>query len=106
MVALVAGVLGFAVLLHFAIRRAHIQRRPVLLVGMIAGALPSLYVGLTWATLISDSYLRLARPWVTLLSLAATSFIALRLVEMRREVGRWRARIGDLLTMTAAITAA
>src|SRR5262249_20427214 len=60
----------------------------------------------TWAAILSESYLRLARPWVTLLSLASTAFIAVRLTEQRAQVSRWRARIGDLLTMAAAITAA
>jgi hypothetical protein len=55
---------------------AGVGKRRVLLAGMIAGALPALYVGLTWTALFSDSYLRLARPWVTLLLAAATSFIA------------------------------
>ncbi|MFT3774520.1 MAG: VWA domain-containing protein [Minicystis sp.] len=104
--ALVASVIAFAWFVRVAIRRAGVGRRPVLLAGMIAGALPALYVGLTWARVISDVYLRLARPWVTLLALAATSFIAWRLASRRALAGPWRIRLGDLLTMAAAITAA
>jgi Ca-activated chloride channel family protein len=104
--ALALGASGFGLILRFAIRKVGVQRRPLLLAGMLLGALPALYIGLAWAALLSDSYLRLARPWVTLLSLAATAFIAVRLTRQRAQVGPWRARIGDVLTMTAAITAA
>jgi uncharacterized membrane protein len=103
--ALVAGLLGFAWLLRFA-RRAGVGARPVLLGGMIAGALPALYVALTWASLVPGSYLRLARPWVTLLALAATAFIALRLSRRKAKASPWRVRSGDLLSMAAALGAA
>jgi uncharacterized membrane protein len=103
--ALLAGVLGFAWLLRAAVR-AGVGRRPVLLAGMIAGALPALYIGLTWAHLASDAYLRLGRPWVTALALAATSFIAFRLAGRRTQASPWRLRLGDLLTMAAALGAA
>ena len=104
--ALAAGFFGFGLVVRYAILRARVQRRPVLFVGMIVGALPVLYVGLAWAAVISDKYLRLARPWVTLLGLAATSFIAVRLVNARGKRGTGRTVLGDLLTMAAAITAA
>jgi uncharacterized membrane protein len=104
--ALALGLGGFAWLMRFAIREARVAKRPVLLAGMIAGALPALYVGLTWAGAFSDAYLRLARPWVTLLALAATAFIAVRLASRKTAAGPWRIRLGDLLTMIAAITAA
>ena len=74
--AFAAGFFGFGLIVRFAISSARVQRRPALFAGMIVGALPTLYVGLAWAAVISDKYLRLARPWVTLLCLAATSFIA------------------------------
>ena len=104
--ALALGFFVFGLIVRFAIQKAHVQRRPLLLAGMIVGALPALYVGLTWAAVFSDSYLRLARPWVTLLCLAATSFIALRLATARGKQGTGRTVLGDLLTMAAAITAA
>ena len=105
-IALVAGLAGFAALLRAAVTRAGLARRPVLLAGMIVGALPALYVGLGWAGLVSDVYLRLARPGITLLALTATSFIAFRLASRRTHAGPWRLRLGDLLTMTAAIASA
>jgi len=104
--ALAAGFFTFGLIVRFAIRTVQVQRRPALLAGMILGALPALYVGLTWAAVSSDSYLRLARPWVTLLCLAATSFIALRLATPRGKQGTGRTILGDLLVMAAAITAA
>lgn len=103
---LAAGVLAFGWLVREAIRRVGLARRKVLLAGMIAGALPALYVGLTWARAIPDAYLRLARPWVALLALGATSFIAWRLAARKTLAGPWRVRLGDLLTMIAAITSA
>lgn len=106
LLALGAGVIAFAWLVRRAIREVGLAKRRVLLAGMIAGALPALYVGLTWARLIPDAYLRLARPWVTLLALGATSFIAWRLSARRTAASPGRIRLGDLLTMTAAITAA
>ncbi|APR83164.1 Hypothetical protein A7982_08513 [Minicystis rosea] len=105
-VALVVGLLAFAWLVRIAVARVGLARRPVLLAGMIVGALPALYVGLVWARVVSDVYLRLARPWVALLALGATSFIAWRLASRRPLAGPWRIRLGDLLTMAAAIAAA
>jgi uncharacterized membrane protein len=104
--ALAVGFFSFGLIVRYAISSARVQRRPVLFAGMIFGALPVLYVGLAWAAVISDKYLRLARPWVTLLGLAATSFIAVRLVNARGKQGTGRTVLGDLLTMAAAITAA
>lgn len=91
-----------------AITRAALARRPALLAGMIAGALPALHVGLSWAGVVPDAYLRLARPWVTLLALGATTFIALRLAlsSRRGHADPRRLLLGDLLTMTAALAAA
>jgi uncharacterized membrane protein len=95
--------LGFV--LRFALQKGGVGRRKLLLAGMILGALPALYVCLTWTALLSDSYLRLARPWVTLLLAAATSFIALRLAGLRSQQTRGRAALSDFLIMLAAITA-
>ncbi len=69
---------------------AVVARRRVLLAGMIIGALPALYVALTWAGAFSDVYVRLARPWVTLLGLLSTTFIAVRLARVRSAAGPWR----------------
>jgi Ca-activated chloride channel homolog len=103
---LALGVIAYAIFLRWAIRKAKVASRPVLLAGMILGALPALYVGLNWAELFSDSYLRLARPWVTICLLASSAFIAVRLAGQRTKQGPMRALLGDLLTMGAAFTAA
>jgi uncharacterized membrane protein len=104
--ALALGFFTFGLIVRFALGAPKVQRRPALLAGMIVGALPALYVGLTWAAVISGSYLRLARPWITLLCLAATAFVAVRLAAARARQGTGRTVLGDLLIMAAAITAA
>lgn len=105
-IALGAGAIVFALIVRFAIVRARITSRPALLAMMILGALPALYVGLTWAGLLSDSYLRIARPWATLLCLFATSFIALRLAAHKTKQDAWRRHSSDLLAQVAAFAAA
>ncbi len=103
--ALGLGIVAFALVLRFAIQKAGVGKRRVLLAGMIVGALPALYVCLTWTALFSDSYLRLARPWITLLLAGATAFIAVRLARQRAQQTAGRAALADLLVMLAAITA-
>jgi uncharacterized membrane protein len=105
-ISLAAGLVTFAIILRHAILRLNLAKRPALLVTMILGALPALYVGLTWTALLSDSYLRIARPWVTLLVLFATSFIALRLAAHRTRQDAWRTHLSDLLIQVAAFCAA
>jgi uncharacterized membrane protein len=100
------GALLWLLVLRAAVRAGNLRKRPVLLAGMIAGALPALYVGLTWVGLISGSYLRLARPWLTLVCAAATIFVAMRLATGLSNQGPWRARLGDLLAQAATIIAA
>lgn len=104
--ALAALLLAYGLWARFAVTRLGISRRRALLIGMIAGALPALYVALAWAGAVSDVYLRFARPWVTLLALLATAFIAARLAGRRQSAGPTRIAMGDALTMLAAITAA
>jgi Ca-activated chloride channel homolog len=105
-IALAAGALGFAILLRHALAKAGVARRPVLLAGMIVGALPALYVGLSWAAVVPDVYLRLARPQITLLLAAATGFIAVRLASRPTRASALRLVLGDSLTMAAAFSAA
>lgn len=105
-ISLGVGLVAFALLARYAIVRLGVLRRPALFAGMIIGALPALYVGLAWAGLLSDSYLRIARPWVTLAALGATSFIALRLAAFATRQEPWRTHLSDLLTIAAAAAAA
>ncbi|WP_235880123.1 glutamine amidotransferase [Polyangium aurulentum] len=103
---LALGALLYALFLRAVIPAAGLRRRPILLAGMIAGALPALYVGIVWTGLVSGGHLRLARPWITLLALFATAFVALRLASGWTGQGKWRTRLGDLLAQVAAFVAA
>ncbi len=99
------GLLLFAMFVRVAVARG-VARRPVLLAGLFVSALPALYVGLVWARLLSDVYLRVARPWVTPLGALAAWFIAVRLAGFGTRQAPWRRRLGDALTLAAAFTAA
>ncbi len=72
---------------------------------MILGALPALYIGLVWTGLVPGGFLRLARPWMTLVGIAAMSFIALRLGSGFSNQGPWRTRLVDTLAQLAAFVA-
>lgn len=78
--------LGLFVIIAYvrAALRAGMRARPLLLAGVAIAALPAIYVGLTWSEVMHESYLRLARPWVTLALAAAAGFSAMRLVAMKR----------------------
>ena len=97
------GCAAFAWLVRWALVHRGLARRPILIAGLGLGALPALYVGLCWASLLSDAHLRFARPWVTLVALSATSFIALRLASASTVQGRWRRRLGDAWSLAAAL---
>lgn len=101
-VAVAIGLIAFALLARAVIRAAGLRRRPILLGGMILGALPALYVGLVWTGLMAGGYLRLARPSMTLVVLGACTFVAARLASGWTNQGPWRTRLGDLLAMLAA----
>jgi uncharacterized membrane protein len=102
---LVIGVLAFAILVRVAIGRG-VGKRPVLLAGLVVAALPAIYVGLVWARLFSDVYLRIARPWITPIGALAAWFIAIRLAGFGARQGPWRRRLGEGLAQAAAFTAA
>jgi uncharacterized membrane protein len=105
-VVLALGALLYALFVRAVIKSASLARRPILLAGMIVGALPALYVGVVWTGLVGGGYLRLARPWITLLALFATAFVAVRLATGWTGQGKWRMRFGDLLAQVAAFVAA
>lgn len=85
---------------------AGLRRRPILLVAMILGALPALYIGLVWTTLVPGGYLRLARPWMTVVAIGAMAFIAHRLGTGFVNQGPWRTRLTDTLAQLAAFVSA
>jgi len=104
--ALVIGLVLFVLLARWVIREAGLRRRKFLLAGMILGALPALYVGLVWTGLVPGGYLRFARPSITLLALAATTFVAFRMATGWTSQGPIRTRLGDMLAQIAAFVAA
>ena len=95
-----------ALFFRFAIKRAHVHRRRVLFAAVIVAALGPVYVGLVWASLVPDSYLRLARPWALVLGFAAVAFIAVRLASLRTRQTPARAMLSDFFATAAALTAA
>jgi uncharacterized membrane protein len=105
-VALALGAIGLAFFFRFAIRKARVHERRVLFGALILAALGPLYVGLVWAGIVPDSYLRLARPWVLVLGFAAMAFVAVRLARLSGRQTKLRAGLSDLLTSGAALASA
>ena len=105
-VALGVGAILFAIYLRFAIRTAGLLKRRVLFGAVIVAALGPLYVGLVWASLLPDSYLRLARPWVLVLGFAAVAFIAVRLARLTTRQTGARASLSDFFATFAALASA
>ncbi|MBK8253461.1 MAG: VWA domain-containing protein [Polyangiaceae bacterium] len=64
-----------------------------------------LYVGLVWAGIIPDHYLRLARPWATLLGFISVFYITLRLVRITARQTKVRAYLSDALATFTALAA-
>lgn len=104
--ALGLGVLMFAWLVRHAVVRLALHKRFVLLALWCLGALPALYVALCWTSIISDHYLRLARPWVALVAFFACTFVAFRLAQHRARQEPWRTHLGDFFSMLAALLSA
>jgi uncharacterized membrane protein len=100
------GALAFALFVRFAIARAGLGKRRVLLAALALSALPALHVGLVWCGLFSEGYLRFARPAFTLVATASVAFVATRLARSRVKQGPWRTRLPDALSAGAALTAA
>lgn len=105
-VAIALLVIAVVVLYRWVAIHAGLRRRKILLVAMILGALPALYIGLVWATLVPGGYLRLARPWMTLVTIGVMTFIAHRLGTGFVNQGPWRTRLTDGLAQLAAFVAA
>ena len=99
-------VVSVSLLFRWISRQGDLRRRPILLIAMLLGALPALYIGLVWTTLVPGGYLRLARPWMTLVGLAAMAFVAHRLGTGFVNQGPWRTRLTDALAQLATFVAA
>lgn len=105
-VAVALLIIAVGLLFRWVTIKAGLRKRPILLVAMILGALPALYIGLVWTTLVPGGYLRLARPWMTLVSIGVMTFIAQRLATGFVNQGPWRTRLTDSLAQLAAFVAA
>lgn len=104
-VVMVVGLMAFMALLRFSWGPG-LRVRPVLLAGLVLAWAAALYVGLTWAGLVRDDYLRIARPWVLVLGLGAMAFITVRLLSHTVRQGRGRTHLGDALITAATLGAA
>lgn len=80
--ALAATVGALVGLLLWAWRRGGLRGRWVLLVGLVLGWTPLLYVELVWVRAFSERYLRVERPAFAALCAAALTFVALRLARL------------------------
>jgi uncharacterized membrane protein len=98
--ALAAGALALAALV------SGLRRRPVLAGAAVLAAAPAFYVGLVWAGVLAETFVRFARPAVTLVAWAAMAFCALRLAGQPTRGGRARTLAADVLTGAAVLAAA
>lgn len=105
-IALAAGVLAWSAYLVWAIRSRGLARRRVLLGASVFAALPALYLGLTWARLVEEHYLRFERPILTLPAAVVVAIIAHRLLDLSSRQGRLRRGLTELLIMASALAAA
>jgi uncharacterized membrane protein len=104
-VCLAAGLAAGALFLRFASKSAGLHRRPVPLAGAMLGALPALYVGLVWAGIVGDRYLRVGRPAATLAGAAACAFVAVRLAGLSSRQSAARRTAVELLCMASCLCA-
>ncbi len=102
---LVVGVLAWALYLGFALRRARLGRRPILMATSVLGVLPLLYVGLTWARVLPDHYLRIERPLLALPCALAVVFAAHRLLSLSARQHAWRRALTELCIGASLIAA-
>ncbi|MEJ7731783.1 MAG: VWA domain-containing protein [Polyangiaceae bacterium] len=103
--ALAALVLAIAWVLHTAWRRGA-RSRPLLLGALVISAVPALLSALDWTGLLASDRLRLARPWASVVALAAVSFVVFRLLRLPARLGPARRRLADVLVPLAAFAAA
>lgn len=105
-VALALGLLAFGSYLTWAIRGAGLGRRPLLLALSLLGTAPVLYLGLTWARLLSEHYVRFERPLLSLPAAVVVAFIAHRLLGLSARQGKAHRLLTELLVGASALAAA
>lgn len=103
--ALVIGSLLGLGWLWFAIRRRGLVGRPVLLTVQLLGLLPVLYVGLVWAGVLPERYVRFERPGLSLVAAVGVSFIAVRLLGLSARQHSFRRWLTEVLIGVSAIAA-
>jgi Ca-activated chloride channel homolog len=100
-----AGLLAFALLLRAGFRSVALHKRSVLLIGAILGVLPALYVAIVWTGLLTDRYLRVARPWGALVCAASVFFVAWRLATLSARFQTTRKMAVEALGVAATLLA-
>lgn len=104
--ALALGLLVFGSYLGWALRRAGLGRRPLLLGLSLLGASPVLYLGLTWARVLSEHYVRFERPLLALPAAVVVAAIAHRLLGLSPRQGAARRTLTELSIGVSALAAA
>lgn len=104
--ALALGLVVFGSYLGWALRRAGLGRRPLLLGLSLLGVLPVLYLGLTWARVLSEHYVRFERPLLALPAAVVVAAIAHRLLGLSPRQGAARRTLTELLIGVSALAAA
>ena len=100
------GALITIILTLVVLTRGKVKRRPLLIFGLLLASAPAVYIGLVWARVAPETYLRLARPWAPVVGLAAMLFAAYRLGRHMQRVSWFRTALTDLLVSIAIVAAA
>jgi uncharacterized membrane protein len=103
--ALVLGAVAWLAYLGWAARRKRLARRPILMATSVLGVLPLLYVGLTWARVLPDHYLRIERPLLALPCALAVVFVAHRLLSLSPRQNAWRRGLTELMIGLSVLAA-
>jgi len=104
--ALALGVVVVLVVLHRAVTRAKLHRRPILLVATLLAVAPALYMGLVWLRLLPEAYLRLGRPLLSLLAFPVMALVAHRLAQHTTRWSRLRQVLADAAIAVAVLACA
>ena len=104
--ALTVGLLTIALVVRHGLRQAQLGKRPVLLGALLLSALPGLYVGLNWARVLPESYVRFGKPWAAIVGFVAMAFVAIRLAQHGKRGSRTRSLLSDFLVGAAVLASA
>jgi Ca-activated chloride channel homolog len=102
----VLGAVAWLAWLVWALRRQRLGGRPTLAVIAVLATVPALYVGLTWARLLPERWIRLERPLLALPCALIVLFVAHRLLGLSARQGALRRWLSELLVAGAALIAA